>query len=217
MNEPLPGRGSALVVDDHPLFRGALATVARDLLGEANVHEANTAEAALSLAASIEGLRLVLLDFRLPGLNGAEAVQAFAHRFPSAAVIVVSASEERREADAAMRAGARAFVQKTAALETIADAIRAVLLGGTIEPRWDLRRPGSAAAVASEQLTPRQSEILALLCQGLSNKEIGLRLGLALITVKMHVSAIFRSLGVVNRTQAVLAARRLGLPEPPPE
>jgi DNA-binding NarL/FixJ family response regulator len=199
---------NALVVDDHPLYRGALATLARSLFGADAVHEAGTAEAALAVGPTPD---LVLLDFRLPALNGAEAVKAFRQRFPQALVIVVSASEDRREAQAAMRAGARAFVHKTESMDAIADVIRQVIKGAKIEPRWVM----GGAQAATTELTSRQLEILAMLCEGISNKEIALRLGLAVITVKMHVSAIFRALGVVNRTQAALAARRLGLHEPP--
>lgn len=199
----------ALVVDDHPLYRGALATLVRSLFGADAVHEAGAAEAGLGLATRPD---LVLLDFRLPALNGAEAVAAFRQRFPQAVIMVVSASVERREAQAAMRAGARAFVHKTESMEAIADVIRQVVAGATVEPRWVAE---GTQAPGGTDLTSRQLEVLTMLCEGLSNKEIALRLGLALITVKMHVSAIFRSLGVVNRTQAALAARRLGLHEPP--
>lgn len=200
---------NALVVDDHPLYRGALATLARSLFGPDAVHEAGTAEAALAVGTTPG---LVLLDFRLPALNGAEAVKAFRQRFPQALIVVISASEDRREAQAAMRAGARAFVHKTESLEAIAEVIRQVAGGATIEPHWNAAASQAAAGVG---LTSRQLEILAMLCEGISNKEIALRLGLAVITVKMHVSAIFRALGVVNRTQAAVAARRLGLHEPP--
>lgn len=200
---------NALVVDDHPLYRGALATLARSLFGPDAVQEAGNAETALAMATKPD---LVLLDFRLPALNGAEAVKAFRQRFPQAAVIVISASEDRREAQGAMRAGASAFVHKTEPMEAIADVIRQVVQGATIEPRWE---PVGAQVSAAAELTSRQREILAMLCEGISNKEIALRLGLAVITVKTHVSAIFRALGVVNRTQAALAARRLGLQEPP--
>jgi two-component system, NarL family, nitrate/nitrite response regulator NarL len=202
---------AALVVDDHPLYRGALADLARTILGESAVVEADSAEAGLAAAAACAVLRLVLLDFRLPGLNGAEAVQEFRRRFPRVGIVVVSASEDRREADAAMRAGADAFLQKTTSLEPLAQTIRAVLAGAQVPPQWPATQAPWLFDDGAADLTARQREILLLLTQGLSNKEIGLRLGLAVITVKMHVSAIFRALGVVNRTQAALAARRLGI------
>lgn len=207
----------AIVVDDHPLYRGALATLASTIFGETQVVQATTAEAALQRAAALESLRLVLLDFRLPGINGAEAILAFRRRFPQAAIVVVSASEDRRERDAAMRAGADAFLSKACSMEVLLGAIRTVLAGGEPDPRLSLGGPASQEKAGTADLSPRQLEVLAMLCQGLSNKEISLRLNLAVITVKMHVSSVFRALGVLNRTQAVLAARRLGLGAPSAE
>lgn len=203
---------TALVVDDHPLYRDALANLARGVFGEHAVSEAATAEAAMQRAASLDNLRLVLLDFRLPGLQGAEAVAAIRRSHPGCVIVVVSASEDRRERDAAMRAGANAFLSKACSMEVLQQAIRTILAGGQSDPRWTFASPSRSQRVAAApELTPRQLEVLALVCQGLSNKEISLRLGLALITVKMHVSSVFRALGVLNRTQAALAARRLGL------
>ena len=200
----------ALVIDDHPLYRGALANLAHAFFGETGVVEVTTAETGLQRGGSMESLRLVLLDFRLPGLGGAEAVLAFRRRFPNTAIVVVSASEDRRERDAAVRAGADAFLSKACSMEVLSDALRTVLAGGKPDPKWSLGAATLDRAVPAD-LTSRQLEVLDLLCQGLSNKEISLRLNLAVITVKMHVSSVFRALGVLNRTQAVLAARRLGL------
>lgn len=202
---------TALVIDDHPLYRDALANLARVIFGDAAVFEASSAETGLQMGSTRSNLRLILLDFRLPGLNGADAVQAFHCRFPAAAVVVVSASQERREGEAAMRAGARAFLSKASSMEVITQAIRKVLLGQTLPPEWIPAHAQTLFAPVMADLTSRQLEILSMLCQGHSNKEISLRLGVADITVKTHISAIFRALGVVNRTQAVLAAHRLGL------
>ena len=151
------------------------------------------------------------LDPGLPGLNGAEAIGAFAKLLPTAGLVVVSASEDRREATAAFRAGAKAFVSKAVSNEALGDLLKRVLAGTVQAPEWLTPHGRTSAEDESSTLTPRQHDILALLAQGHSNKEIGLRLDLAEITVKMHVSAIFRALGVANRTQAVVAARRLGL------
>lgn len=203
---------TALVIDDHPLYRGALANLARGVFGEQSVTEATTAEAALQRAASLDNLRLVLLDFRLPGLQGAEAVAAFRRSHPGCVIVVVSASEDRREREAVVRAGANAFLSKVCSMEVLQQAIRTILAGGQPDPRWSFgSQTRSQREAAAPELTPRQLEVLALVCQGLSNKEISLRLGLSVITVKMHVSSVFRALGVLNRTQAALAARRLGL------
>ena len=200
---------SALIIDDHPLYRDALVQLLKPLLGEGStVHSASCAEEGLRKAAQLQGLRLVLLDFNLPGMSGTEAIGALMGKFPAVDIIAVSASEERLDANSALRAGARFFISKGVSTEVLAEAIQRVLAGNAEEPHWitptanDVVEPETAS-----RLTPRQLEILGLL--HLSNKEIGLRLGVAEITVKMHVSSLFRVLGVANRTQAMQAARRL--------
>jgi two-component system nitrate/nitrite response regulator NarL len=203
---------TALAVEDHPLYRDALAQLLARVFGADEVSVAASAEDGLRVAAANSGLRLILLDPGLPGINGVEAITAFRRACPDTALIAISASEDRRDAMAAFRAGAAAFVSKASSNEVVTDLIRRVIAGEVREPAWVT--PAGAASVADAplpELTPRQIEILAFLCQGHPNKEIGLRLNLAEVTVKMHVSSIFKVLGVANRTQAVLEARRRGL------
>jgi len=173
---------------------------------------ASSAEEGLKRIATLRDVRLVVLDPGLPGMNGAEAIAAFSRACPAAPLIAVSASEDRRDAMAALRAGARVFVSKAVPTETLGSLLQRVASGALDKQEW-ITPTGvnSTEDEPSLSLTPRQREILSLLAQGHSNKEIGLRLELAEITVKMHVSAIFRALNVANRTQAVLVARRLGL------
>jgi DNA-binding NarL/FixJ family response regulator len=202
--------GSALIIDDHPLYRDALLQLLRTMLPEASVKAASSAEEGLRLAETLPDLRLVLLDFALPGMSGTEATAVLLRRHPNLAIIAVSASEERRDATAALRAGAKQFISKAVPTEVLAGAIERSLAGDFSGPEW-LTPSGAGALDIGEhsQLTPRQLEVLAQL--HLPNKEIGLRLGLAEVTVKMHVSSIFRALNVANRTQAMQAARRLAL------
>ena len=202
--------GCALIIDDHPLYRDALVQLLRTLLAEGSVKAASTAEEGLRLAEGLPDLRLVLLDFSLPGMSGTEAITAVLRRFPAAAIVAVSASEERRDATAALRAGARQFISKAVSTEVMAEAIQRVLAGDFSGPEW-VTPVGAGVLEAGDHslLTPRQLEILAQL--HLPNKEIGLRLGLAEVTVKMHVSSIFRALNVANRTQAMQTARHLSL------
>ena len=201
---------SALIIDDHPLYRDALVQLLGTLLGDATVRAASCAEEGLRMASQLPGLRLVLLDFNLPGMSGTEAIGALQARFPAVDIVAVSASEERLDATAALRAGARVFISKGVTTDVMTEAIQRVLAGVVGGPQWitptanGVLEPGQAS-----RLTPRQLEILGLLY--LSNKEIGLRLGVAEITVKMHVSSLFRVLGVANRTQAMQAARRLSI------
>jgi DNA-binding NarL/FixJ family response regulator len=202
--------GSALIIDDHPLYRDALTQLLRTILTDGNVKAASSAEEGLRMGETLTDLRLVLLDFALPGMSGTEAIAALLRKFPGVAIVAVSASDERRDATAALRAGAKQFISKAVPTDAMADAIKAILAGDFSGPEW-LTPNGSGVLEAGEhsQLTPRQLEVLAQL--HLSNKEIGLRLGLAEVTVKMHVSSIFRALNVANRTQAMQAARRLSL------
>lgn len=203
---------SVLIIEDHPLFRNALVQIMQVIVGEQKTVAASSAEEALILIHSSPDLGLILLDPGLPGLNGVEAVVAFRRRCPLVPVVVISASEDRAEAMAALRAGAKAFISKAVPTEIIFDVATRLLSGVFGEAEWITPKGKMAIDSASEvKLTLRQQEILVMLSQGYANKEIGLRLNLAEITVKNHVSGVFKALDVVNRTQAVLAGRRLGL------
>jgi DNA-binding NarL/FixJ family response regulator len=204
---------SALIIDDHPLYRDALSQLLGAMLGENAVKAAGCGEEALKFASQMPDLRLVLMDFNLPGISGTEAIEAVLSRFPYVDVVAVSASEDRLDATSALRAGAKLFISKAVNTDVMAEAIRRVIAGDSpAEQQW-ITPTGAGVLEADESspLTPRQLEILSLL--HLPNKEIGLRLGVAEVTVKMHVSSVFRVLGVANRTQAMQAARRLSLRE----
>ncbi|MFZ6655192.1 response regulator [Undibacterium sp. TJN19] len=206
---------AALIIEDHPIYRDALLIFMRQILGDSLVAAVTSTEEALVQHSMYGSLRLILLDLGLPGMNGAEAIHSLRRHYPAAMIVVVSASEDRREVDAALRAGAKAFISKAVSTDMMAGVVRKILANETLETNWiTLRGKQANKEEPLLELTPRQQETLILLCQGLSNKEIGLRLELAEITVKMHVTSIFRVLNVVNRTQAVLAARRLGLYTP---
>lgn len=209
---------SALIVEDHPLYRGALIQLMQTVVGQAGTVAVNSAEAGLRAVAGLDDLGLILLDMGLPGLNGIEAIRAFVQACPTVPIIVVSASEDRQEVNAAFQAGAKIFLSKAVSPDGITDVARRVLSGAVSKNEWitanGTKSLGSAGAVV---LTPRQQETLTMLSSGYSNKEIGLRMGVAEITVKVHVSAVFRALDVVNRTQAVVVGRRMGLYAAEPE
>jgi len=201
-----------LIIEDHPLYRGALIQLMTVVFGPTGPVAVNSAEAGLNLLSGLPDLQLIWLDLGLPGLGGVEAIRAFVHARPLVPIIVVSASENRQEANAALQAGASVFLSKAVSTEVITDVARRAASGAVVKREWitasGTQSLGNNAALA---LTPRQQETLVLLSNGHSNKEIGLRMGVAEITVKVHVSALFRALDVVNRTQAVLMARRMGL------
>lgn len=207
--------GSIVVIEDHPLYRDALVFMLQGILGGSRVVAAGTVEEATSSVPHKANVRLVLLDIGLPGLNGTDAVLAMRDACPKATLVVVSASEDRRDAVAAFRAGAQLFISKSASTDVFTGVVRSIMAGELPEqPEWiGAGEQGALIGESLPSLTSRQHQILSLLSNGHSNKEIGLRLALSEATVKMHVSCIFRLLNVANRTQAVLIARRLGLRE----
>jgi two-component system nitrate/nitrite response regulator NarL len=196
---------NCLVVDDHPLFRDSVVQMLRTLLAGAELRDAANAETGLRIGSGWADA--ILLDLTLPGMSGAEAVAAFRRACPDAKLFVLTASEDHRDVQATLRAGADAYFSKAMSPDQLGQAVLRAIDGECVVASAG-RKGVSSLPV---EFSPRQREILELLCQGLSNKEIALRLGIADTTVKTHVSAIFIGLGVVNRTQAVLAARRFGL------
>ena len=131
-----PTRPAALVVEDHPLFRDALTHLVRTTLPALVPAAASSAEEGLELAAVLSDVRLVLLDPGLPGLDGAEAISAFCRACPAAGLLAVSASEDRREAMAALRAGAKVFVSKAVSTEVLGQALLRVAAGEVKRPEW---------------------------------------------------------------------------------
>lgn len=202
---------SVLIVEDHPLYGDALNRAIQMILGDVGML-AKSAEEGLNLAKTSVWLRLVLIDPGLPGLSGAEAIAAFCQSCPKAAIAVISASDSRHEVMAAFRAGARAFISKAASTDLLMQTIKRILAGDMQGPEWI--KPSANLPIHDNplsSLSQRKKEILRLLIQGHPNKEIALQLGLAEVTVKLHVSSILKILRVNNRTQAVLTARRLGI------
>jgi DNA-binding NarL/FixJ family response regulator len=214
---------NVLIVDDHPLMRGALRTQLEMLSEAAAVEQAGSLSDACRMLAGNSRRDLVLLDLNLPDANGLQGLETLRERFPQVPVIVVSELLERNAMMRCIDAGASGFIPKTASHERFAGALRKVLDGGTYTPpeargadehAWAPRqapRPTPGVEQKLLGLTERQNDVLQLILRGLPNKLICRQLQLAEGTVKVHVSAVLRALGVRNRTQAVLAASRLGL------
>ena len=212
-----------LVVDDHPLLREAVQGVVTRLEPGAVALGAQDSERGFAIADAEPDLDLVLLDLNLPGLAGIPALKAWRRRYPEVPVVVLSSADDRPTVLAAIAAGAAGFIPKSSPNEVLLGALRLVLAGGKYLPPEALAPvagPGARAArVATGRdsslktlgLTDRQAQVLKLLAAGKSNKLICRELDLAERTVKAHISAVFRALGVTSRTQAALAAAKLGL------
>ena len=198
-----------LLVDDHPLMTDVLRTVLGTLDQVAEIKSANDLESAIAIASAGE-LDLVMLDLGMPGCSGVEAVQRWREKFPALPVVVVSGASEPKVINAALDLGAMGFIPKSAPGEVLLQAVRLVISGAIYVPVEALNAP-SAAPAAPLDLSPRQHEVLALLLKGMSNKLIARKLDISENTTKIHVSAVLEALGVATRTQAVIAASRLGL------
>lgn len=204
---------SMLIVEDHPLYRDGLVQLFSSSAPYAGIRvlTAESAEEGVRVVRQAVDLRFVLLDPGLRGARGAQAVALMCQACGEIPVLALSASDDRRDAAAALRAGARAFVSKGVPSDVLLRKVEELLAGNLGQGAWVTSSDAPGVVPERVPLTVRQKEILALLCQGHSNKEISLRLQLAEVTVKMHISAIFRVLEVATRTQAMAVAQRWGL------
>lgn len=205
-----------LVVDDHALVREGLRQVLKGLDDEVEVLEAGSCTRAFELALMHADLDLVLLDYHLPDMNGLQALDVFALQVPELPIIVLSGSVNPKIMRQVMNKGAAAFLTKSGMSDELLSVTRLVLAGDVYVPPELMALSASAlmdepaADPLAPQFTPRQEEVLYLLLDGYTNKEIGKMLSLSDETVKNHISGILRGFGVQTRTQAVLAANRHG-------
>ncbi len=200
-----------LLVDDHALIRDALVLLIGLDHPQVDLrHAASLAQASALLAAEPD-IRLVLLDLALPDSQGLATLQALREAAPSVRVVVVSADERPETVLSVLDAGAAGFIPKTSESNLMRSAIATVIHGGVHVPLVTGPAPAAPMEVDRLGLTPRQVDVLRMLVDGRSNKSIARALDLSPSTVKTHLEAIFQRLQVTSRTQAVVAAARLGL------
>jgi len=216
-----------LIADDHPLFREGLVRLVTELDSDVQTREAEDFIKALTLAESEGPFDLILTDLRMPGMDQFAGIRALRDSAPSVPIVVVSGYESRANLERALEAGAQGFLPKSAPPSVMVNALRLVLLGEIYVPpslfssdakpteaaAASIESARSAMAVRAnvEMLTQRQLGVLALIGQGMSNRDIAERLRISEGTVKVHVGAILKTLGVSNRTQAALLATDLGI------
>lgn len=208
-----------LVIDDHPVMLEGLALLAAQALPHHTVIKASSYAEGHRLAQQDCPPDLILLDPGLPDVPGPPAIRGMVKAVPGGSVMVISASDQAHDQEAAWAAGAHAFASKAARPEHLIAGLHAFASGQRVLIMPTERREVPVADLLQRgELSARQFDVLTALCDGLSNKMIAQRLQITEKTVKSHVSAIFEKLGVANRTQASMAARRLGLineAEPP--
>jgi DNA-binding NarL/FixJ family response regulator len=208
-----------LIADDHPLFRDGMQGLLGSLPDMEVVGEASSGEQAIELARALQP-DVILMDIKMPGINGIEATREILHISPRISVLVVTMFEDDDSVFAAMRAGARGYLLKDSSGQEVGHAIRAVASGEAIFGAGVAQRlisffsaPSSPAVSqrAFPELTEREEEILSLVAQGKINQQIAKELFVSLKTVRNHVSNIFLKLQVADRAQAVIRAREAGL------
>lgn len=200
-----------LLLEDHPLFRQALKGITARLDPGATVLECASYDEARPLLG--DDLDLVLLDLRLSGLDGMKVLATLRAQHPALPVVVVSASEDRHEAMEVLRLGALGFIPKASSAEVMEHALRLVLAGDVYLPSHllqDAPQPDTPPRDDTLVLTERQQQVMRLMVQGQSNKQIGRALNLTENTVKVHVTAILRELNVSSRAQAIVALFQRG-------
>ena len=207
-----------LIVDDHPIYRKGLIALLDQMEPDTVLLQASDGAQALALIAEHDDLDVVILDLVIPGMDGLRAITEFGKIRPELPVIILSSSENPADVRAALANGALGYVPKSAAEHTLLTAIRVVLNGDIYVPPLVLLQaeaahlaglkiePGSNRPV----LTDRQIEVLRRISAGQLNKVIAVELGLSEKTVKSHITAIFKALNVMNRSQAAAVARDAG-------
>ena len=195
-----------LLVDDHAMFRSGLRMVLNAGLPDAKVIESGTLNEALQIAQDQPGV--ILLDIKLPGLNGMDGIALLRRKWPKTPVVILSSQDDPENVRRAMALGAASFISKADTAEKIVSLLSRILCGESMSTETQ-----SVANTSDpiQHLTPRQCEVLGLLCQGMSNKLIARHLTLSEHTVRGHVQAILQFLQVSSRSEAAFAARRRGL------
>ncbi len=211
-----------IVADDHPLFRNAIAQVLGTLFSSAKIIEASDMMSVQERLAEHPDTNLLLLDLHMPGAFGFGALAFVRGHYPDMPVLVVSANDKPEVIQRSIEYGALGFLPKSSGMDTIGEAINTVLRG----QKWHSKEMPSPTPVSEDEqrimagiatLTPQQYLVLTMLAQGLLNKQIAYDLDVTEATIKAHMTAIFRKLGVRSRTQAVLAISRLHLDPPETE
>lgn len=206
---------SVLLIDDHAMFREGLTLALTQADPTLHIHCVASGNEALQLLQTETAISTAMMDYYLPDIGGGALLQRLRQLRPGLRILALSASEDPDDVRHALASGAHGFIHKSADSKTLFAALTSVMQGrGYLPPTFSLDASDGGSnddASLLSRLTPRQMEVLRLMCDGLRNGEIADQLGMTEKTVKAHVSAVLSGLGVLNRTQATVVARRAGL------
>lgn len=204
---------TVLVADDHPMFREALADALRSIIDDVDVIESGSMVETIGAVANSSDIDLILLDLRMPGMNGVKGVRTLRVRRPDIPVAVISALSDRFVVRECFEAGAIGYIPKSLSRSAIATAISTILEGGSYAPNEGIEdvkadmeadELDDAMRCRFELLTNQQRKVLDLMAAGLLNKQIAHEIDVQITTVKAHVSSLLQKLGCSSRTQAVI-------------
>lgn len=207
-----------LIADDHALFRDGLSMHLEKIAPQAVITQAGNFSQALKILDSDSKIDLIIADLDMADINWEEGLAEIKRKAPNARIVVISACEDNRSIKRALELGISGYIPKRSDTKVLTSALKLVLDGGSYLPpsileyaHPEIYGDNDSEPRKSKILTPRQTEVLSYVAQGLSNKQIAYNMGVSEATVKLHINALLRSVGATNRTQAVVMSQKMGL------
>ena len=209
----MPTAERILVADDHPIFRDGMCRLVGGAFAHAEIVEAGNVDEIMQLAHDGVPPALFILDLMFPGMDTSTTIPSLRSQFPTSSIIIISMSDGAETIERVMRQGADGFIGKAMPSDAMLSAIKAVRDGDTLVlvPETTSIVPPPPSQPRSQELTPRQRDVLSQLAMGRTNKEIGRQLDISPFTVRIHVSALLRILGAHTRSEAATKANAMGL------
>lgn len=208
-----------LIADDHALFRDGLSMHLEQISPQAVISQAGNFSQAVKMLDDHNNVDLIIIDLDMPDMRWEEGLAELKKKAPGARFVVISASEDTRNIKKALGEGISGYIPKRSETKVLTSALKLILEGGTYLPPSILEQANSGLfgensgepRSKGKTLTPRQSEVLSYVAEGMSNKQIAYKMGVSEATVKLHINALLRAVGATNRTQAVIIAQKIGL------
>ncbi len=207
-----------LIADDHALFRDGLSMHLERIAPQAVITQAGNFSQAIKILETDKKVDLIIADLDMDDINWEQGLSEIKTKSPGSRIVVISACEDNRSIKKALDLGACGYIPKRSDTKVLTSALKLVLDGGNYLPpsileyaNPELYGKDAGEPKKSKILTPRQTEVLGYVAQGLSNKQIAYNMGVSEATVKLHINALLRSVGATNRTQAVILSQKMGL------
>ncbi|MBQ7303406.1 MAG: response regulator transcription factor [Alphaproteobacteria bacterium] len=204
-----------LIADDHALFRDGLAMRLEQINPDIVLHQAPTFSQAIKILDKEHNIDMVIVDLDMPDMRWEDGIEEIKKKAPNSSMVVISASEDIRNIRKILATGIKGYIPKRSEPKIMHNALKLILDGGTYIPPALIENSAEHGANGykgnGKTLTNRQSQVLDLIAQGKSNKQIAYEMGVSEATVKLHINALLRSLKVNNRTQAVVTAQKMGI------